>query len=55
MTPQTIGYICLGALLLFLFAFVVAWCFGQVPLQRRPESRTEQRRVEERKRKDSAE
>lgn len=54
MTPQTIGIICLGALLLFLVAFVVAWCFGQVPLQKRPESRTEQRRVEERKREDSS-
>ena len=42
MTPQTIGII-------LLVAFVVAWYFGQVPLQKRPESRTEQRYTKERK------
>lgn len=49
MTPQqTIGIICLAFLLLFVVAFVVAWYFGQVPLQKRPESRTEQRYTPER-------
>jgi len=47
MTPQTIGIICLAILLLFLIAAVVDWYFGQVPLQRRPESRTEQRQTPE--------
>ena len=42
MTPQTIGII-------LLVAFVVAWYFGQVPLQKRPESRTKQRYTKERK------
>ena len=46
MTPQTIGII-------LLVAFVVAWYFGQVPLQKRPESRTEKRYTPERE--DSAE
>ena len=49
MTPQTIGIILLVFLLFFLVAFVVAWYFGQVPLQKRPESRTKQRYTKERK------
>jgi len=48
MTPQQIGLILLLTLLIFLVSALIAWWFGQLPLQRRPESRTEQRYTPER-------